>query len=312
MALPTRPGLLRRTLLTGLLLAGLLTLSAADARPPLVRPDTYDYSVTLEDSAGDTLPTFWHEGQRFVLGHYGERYAVRIRNHSARRVEAVLSVDGRDAVSGRRGDYATQRGYLLEPYGSVLVTGFRRSLDEVATFRFTSPSDSYSARMGTPENVGIVGVAFFPEKQWYRERPLPLAEDERRPMSRKGRAPRPSAPGKPSGTASRNSESAPSAAPRSRSEGASAPRDAYSEGASDGSRDHLGTSYGEYRDSHVTEVPFERQDRRRPSTLITLRYDDEEGLRSRGIRVDPDPPSWGWRDREPQAFPDSRFAPPPP
>ena len=38
------------------------------------------------------------------------------------------------------------------------------SLDEIAAFRFSSLSDSYSARLGTPGNVGVIGLAAFTEK----------------------------------------------------------------------------------------------------------------------------------------------------
>ena len=75
-----------------------------------------------------------------------------------------MSVDGRDAVSGQPGDYVSQRGYLIEPWGTLLVEGFRRSLDEVAAFRFTDRSESYSALRGTPENVGVIGAVVLAKR----------------------------------------------------------------------------------------------------------------------------------------------------
>src|SRR2546422_280885 len=81
-----------------------------------------------------------------------------------RRVEAVVSVDGRDVVSGNPGDYMRERGYIIPPHGSVVVDGFRQSLSRAAAFRFSRPGSSYSSRMGTPENVGVIGVAFFGEQ----------------------------------------------------------------------------------------------------------------------------------------------------
>ncbi|MGC4091663.1 MAG: hypothetical protein QM756_28035 [Polyangiaceae bacterium] len=96
-----------------------------------------------------------------MLGRAGERYAVRVENPTSDRIEVVVSVDGRDAVSGRVADYRRQRGYVIAPRSSIVVDGFRRSLSEVAAFRFSNPSSSYSARRGTPENVGVIGVAFF-------------------------------------------------------------------------------------------------------------------------------------------------------
>jgi hypothetical protein len=207
---------------------------------------------------------------------------VRIENPTAERVEAVLSVDGRDAVSGEVADFAEQRGYVIAPFSSVVVEGFRSSLDEVRAFRFTRPQNSYSSRRGTPENVGIIGVAFFKER-----RRAPIAVKPRPRLHAKG-APEASAP---EGRRSRDSEA--TASPRS-------------------STDNLGTAYGERRTSLVTEVTFEREHSTRPSFTLTVRYDDRSGLVARGIDVSAFERRVVSRPRVPQAFPVSRFAEPPP
>src|SRR5260221_1240172 len=149
----------------------MLVGQASGAHPPY--PTFRPYSVTLEDERGSALRTFSRDGSTFVLGYLGERYRVRLSNDSDRRVEAVLRIDGRDAVSGGVGDFVHERGYIVPPHGTVVVDGFRRSLDETAAFRFSRPSSSYSARMGTPENVGVIGVAFFSEQRPPRPR-LPM------------------------------------------------------------------------------------------------------------------------------------------
>jgi hypothetical protein len=307
------------------LAVGVLYLVAcdhADARPPFWRrPPAPPYSVALEDEDGDVLPTFHHAGKTYLLGEPGLRYNVRVRNPTAQRVEAVITVDGRDAISGRVGDYVNGRGYVIAPYGSVLVEGFRQSLDAVAAFRFTSPENSYSARRGTPENVGVIGVAFFPE----RERP--------RPPERRVAVPPPRAPHRPYyeyGSGGR-SESGPSAgAPepkKSRDAAAESSRGAPSRLApaepryappsdrdrGDDSVNNLGTEYGERHDSSVVEVPFERASRSIPTLVTSLYYDDADGLEARGIDLS----SLGYpyarnEPPRPEPFPRSRFAEPPP
>ena len=67
-------------------------------------------------------------------------------------------------ISGQVGDYSKQRGYVIDAYDSVLIEGFRRSMNTVAAFRFTNPGDSYSSRRGTPQHVGVIGVAVFKER----------------------------------------------------------------------------------------------------------------------------------------------------
>src|SRR5262245_43438435 len=64
-------------------------------------PTAMGFSLRLEDGMGNALSSFMHQGQTFVLGREGERFEVVLTNPTGRRVEAVVSVDGRDAVNGR-------------------------------------------------------------------------------------------------------------------------------------------------------------------------------------------------------------------
>jgi hypothetical protein len=319
-------------------LAAVLVALPSDAHPPWITSSS-DYSVTLEDEQGSPLRTFRNAGTTWVLGAIGDRYNVRLRNNTGRRVEAVLTIDGRDAISGRAGDYVRQRGYVIPPYDSVLVDGFRKSLDESAAFRFSSPGASYSSRMGTPENVGVLGVAFFAERVEPRPvlrpvrpvrpvRPFRPRDDlydydasaaDRSPRktqseasgaSRSGAAQAPSPEARSADEAPAPSRSAPAA--KGRSQGW-ADLGRGSQGSAEPSApSRLGTEYGEDRYSPVREVSFVRQRSSEPSVLLTLRYDDERGLLARGIDVYPER---YWPERRadaPEAFPVNRFAPPPP
>jgi hypothetical protein len=113
---------------------------------------------------GDSLRTFQQGGQTFVLGRHGQHYAVVIRNRTSDRLEVVLSVDGRDAVHGRRSNLSRDRGYVLAPNGMVRIEGFRTSMETVAAFRFTDPSDSFAGRMGETSSLGVLQVAVFRER----------------------------------------------------------------------------------------------------------------------------------------------------
>ena len=57
-----------------------------------------------------------------------------------------------------------QDGYVLDPWGFTSIAGWRKSLDRVAAFYFTSLPDSYAARTGRPDNVGVIGLALFRER----------------------------------------------------------------------------------------------------------------------------------------------------
>lgn len=118
----------------------------------------------LDRKTGGILPVYWHDGDRHIAGEPGREYEIRLRNRGECRVLAVTSVDGINVITGRTASTA-QSGYVLDPRGLVEIDGWRKSMDEVATFYFTRLSNSYAARTGRPDNVGVIGVAVFRERQ---------------------------------------------------------------------------------------------------------------------------------------------------
>ncbi len=283
-----------------------------------------DLSLTLESPGGGSVQTYWHDGSLYAAGNNGGRYNIRLQNNTGERVEAVVTVDGRDVVSGELGNYKRQRGYVIEAYGSVVIEGFRQSLSQVAAFRFTDIGNSYSARRGSGQHVGVIGVAVFKEYQPRRARPQPTPIATRpyyEPYGGGGYDYRDEA-SKRAGEASTSAPApAADAAPSSAPMGGARAKSAYDDGGDmnmeryqpRGTR--LGTEYGESTYSSVREVSFVRKHTRRPDSLITMYYDSLEGLRARGVPVDPVyyPPV----SPNPQPFPadgerHNQYAPPPP
>src|SRR5262249_40400658 len=88
---------------------------------------------------------------------------IRVTNPTDHRVEAVVSVDGLDVVDGEPGDLR-KRGYIVPPHGDVRIEGFRTSLDDVATFRFSSVDGSYAGQKGKARKVGVSAVALCEEQ----------------------------------------------------------------------------------------------------------------------------------------------------
>ncbi len=257
-------------------------VQAAPQRRPAPAPSP---RMELVDDAMQPLPTFAQKGRRFVLGGTGDRYFIRIVNPTPVRVEAVVSVDGLDAIDGRPANLS-KRGYLIAPYGDVTIDGWRTSLDAIAAFRFSSVHESYAGRTGHDRNVGVIGVAFF------RERPKIVWQP---PPNTRRTAPAAA----PSGADAElgASKGAAGAAPSPRAE----------------ARPGLGTQFGEAHSSYVEEVSFERADAA-PMNVAELRYDDRDGLIARGISVAPRDAREAegeLRDRA-EPFPGVRFAQPPP
>ena len=113
-----------------------------------------------DPASGRILPVYWHEGRAYVAGQPGSEYRLVLRNRRGGDLLAVVSVDGVNVLSGETAS-AGQSGYVLSGRRGTEIAGWRKSLEDVAAFYFTSLADSYAARTGRPANVGVIGVALF-------------------------------------------------------------------------------------------------------------------------------------------------------
>jgi hypothetical protein len=120
-------------------------------------------TISIKDASGTPLEAV-HVGDRtFVVGQAGQRYSIVLTNHTAHRFESVVTVDGLDVINGKPGSFE-HRGYVLMPFATLEIEGFRQSATAVAAFRFAAVGESYAAKMGSARNVGVIGVAFFGER----------------------------------------------------------------------------------------------------------------------------------------------------
>jgi hypothetical protein len=120
-------------------------------------------SVSIRDDGGNPLEATRVGDKTFVIGQAGQRYAIVLQNRTSHRFEAVATVDGLDVINGRDGSL-DNRGYVLLPFATLEIEGFRQSSAAVASFRFASVADSYAAQVGKARNVGVIGIAFFAER----------------------------------------------------------------------------------------------------------------------------------------------------
>lgn len=107
-------------------------------------------------------PIFQHRQRWYVGGEHDQPYQLLLRNNGPGRVLVVISVDGVNVLSGEPAA-TDQPGYILPAHGSVRVAGWRKSLNSVAQFVFTTPDDSYAERTGQGGNTGVLGFAVFEE-----------------------------------------------------------------------------------------------------------------------------------------------------
>ncbi|MDH3320867.1 MAG: hypothetical protein OEO84_14420 [Betaproteobacteria bacterium] len=135
----------------------LCACTQAPAAGRLAEVNVYDRSD------GRSLPVYWHQGRAYVVGKPGNEYRIAVRNRQGADLLAVMSVDGVNVITGETA-HPMQSGYMLGPRGRLEVKGWRKSLARTAAFYFTELGDSYAARTGRPDNVGVIGVALFRRK----------------------------------------------------------------------------------------------------------------------------------------------------
>lgn len=223
--------------------------------------------VSVYDRAqGRTLPVYQHEGRHYVVGKPGNEYQIRVRNRSGADVLAVMSVDGVNVVSGETASWS-QTGYVLGRYQGFDVKGWRKSLERTAAFYFTEHENSYAARTGRPDHLGVIGVAMFRR----RAEPEALIQRERRSDSRQ------EAPS----TGGSAGASAESSAPRAALDGVARRPPAPSTQPSEKSTS-LGTGHGRSEASRVTYTSFERATVH-PGEVIAIHYDTYSNLVAMGV-----------------------------
>ena len=237
--------------------------------------------ITVYDRAEHrTLPIYRHEGRYYVVGKPGNEYQVRVRNRTGGEILTVVSVDGVNAVSGETAGW-DQTGYVLGPHQAYDVKGWRKSTERIAAFFFTDHHNSYAARTGRPDNVGVIGVAVFrkraepearidlprprqePPASWPREdSPFPADSDA------SGAAGLGGSRSAAEAMAQQQRDSAPQAMRRSPS---------------------LGTGHGRSEASHVTYTGFERASAA-PEDVIAIHYNTYANLAAMGVIRGTPPP----------------------
>ena len=258
-----------------------LPLSGACGTAPAFAVGSLADVSIVDRTTGRALPTWFSDGRWYVAGRPGSNYEIRIRNQAGTDLLAVTSVDGVNVVSGETAA-VSQTGYVLSPGSLLPIRGWRKDMARVAAFTFTSLDDSYAARTGRPDDVGVIGVAVFRRKP--EPMPAPILEDRLSgPASGAARDDR-------RARSSDNAQGA--AAPSARADAAPMEKS-------------LGTGHGRIESAPVRYTSFERESAT-PNEVITLWYDSRANLVARGIIAATPLPAC-----DPRPFP-AGFVPDPP
>jgi hypothetical protein len=115
---------------------------------------------------GNAVKEYVHQEHTYIEAKDGSNFSIRLKNNGGSRVMAIISVDGIDVITGEKAS-DTQSGYVLTPYSSTEIKGFRIDSESVASFKFTEKGkcNGYAEIKGDASNAGVIGVRIYSEKE---------------------------------------------------------------------------------------------------------------------------------------------------
>ena len=250
---------------------------------------------------GRPLDEYNARGKSYVEALAGAEYEVRIHNPLPYRVAVALSVDGLNSIDARHTNAWSASKWVIEPYGTINISGWQMSSERARRFYFTSERDSYGAKLGQTSNLGVVSAVFFRERRSY---PVPIAPPPRpRPYEEDGRRKGAEAP-----TAGSSAESSVERADKTRTQDSAAlGRGQVVPQADD---EYAATGIGRSVHNDVRWVNMELDSR--PAGEVVIRYEYYPALVRLGVLPRPYPRPDTLRRREAaRGFEDRRFSPEP-
>ena len=119
---------------------------------------------------GQAAPLYFAPGRsdrRYLQAFAGRNYSLVLRNNTGERVAVLLAVDGLNVVSGEMSHLRSdEQMYVLSPWQTTTIRGWRTNLDEVRRFVFVDERRSYAERTGQANSdMGWIRVLSFREQQ---------------------------------------------------------------------------------------------------------------------------------------------------
>jgi len=221
---------------------------------------------------GASRPQYTARGTWYIEAVKGRSYAIRVTNPYPVRVAVALSVDGLNTIDARHTTAAAARKWVIEPYGTLTISGWQINRSDARRFEFTTEARSYGASLGRVEDLGVISAVFFRERL---PKPMPITVSDLR--SAVG--------GQPSG-ASRNAErggvaGAADAPTAERAAGAAKSAPAAPSSVAAESAEYAATGMGRQIDHAVTEISLDLEDT--PAASMTLRYEFRAELVRLGV-----------------------------
>lgn len=125
---------------------------------------SYEVEIIIN---GKPLKEYLYRGQIYIEGKKGSVFSLKLRNNTSERKLFVPSVDGLSVIDGKNAS-CNSGGYIINPYNSIKIKGWRVSNEEVAEFYFSDPEKSYAIRIDKSQNLGVIGCLVFSEKKKFQ------------------------------------------------------------------------------------------------------------------------------------------------
>src|SRR5438128_867248 len=132
------------------------------ARPDRQGPGSGGFALEVL-VGGRPLEPYSTGGWRYVEAVEGAEYQLRVTNPLPERVAVALSVDGLNTIDARRTSAWEASKWVIEPYGTVRISGWQMSSTRARRFYFTTERDSYAARLGRTSDLGVITAVFYRE-----------------------------------------------------------------------------------------------------------------------------------------------------
>ena len=110
-------------------------------------------------------PEYAARGTVYVEALRGKSYAVRLTNPLPYRVAVALSVDGLNSIDAKHTGPARAAKWVIDPYDSIVISGWQVNDHTARQFFFTGEHDSYGAALGKTANLGVIEAVFFRERE---------------------------------------------------------------------------------------------------------------------------------------------------
>jgi len=130
--------------------------------PRLPPQRVFDLEVLVD---GRPASEYFARNRTYIEAIKGSEYELRVRNPTSDRVAVALSVDGLNTIDARHTSAWDSSKWVIEPYQTITISGWQMSTERARRFYFTDERDSYGAKLGRTENLGVISAVIYRERR---------------------------------------------------------------------------------------------------------------------------------------------------